>query len=124
MERAAAVRMAHDCVERLRQDPNNVPLRERFARLLAEQLGDPDRAIDQLKLLLNMPDQPRSRRAEWLSLIAAFHLKHREDPGAGRAMLEQIVRDYSDTPQAFAARRRLQLLRQPSRSGQTHLNAQ
>lgn len=116
MERAAAVRVAHDCVQRLQQDPNNIQVRERFARLLAEHLGDPDKGIEQLKLLLEMPDQPRTRRAEWLSLIAAFHLKHRDDSAAGRAMLEQIVRDYSDTPQAFAARRRLQLLRQPSRS--------
>jgi hypothetical protein len=72
------------------------------------------KAIQQLELLLGLKDQPRTRRAEWLSLIAALHLKHREDPEAGRAVLEQILREFEDTPQAFAARRRLELLSRQS----------
>jgi hypothetical protein len=90
-DRNAAFRTANDCVARLRQDPNNVAIREKFARLLAEQLDQADVAIDQLNLLLGMPDQPEAKRANWLSLIAAWHLKYRQNTAAGEAVLEQII---------------------------------
>jgi hypothetical protein len=109
-ERAQALRTANDCVERLRLDPNNTTIRERFARVLADQLDSPDKAIDQLQLLVGLSSQPESKRAEWMGLIAAFHLKHRKDTEAGRAVLEKIVNEFPRLPQALAARRRLQLL--------------
>ena len=109
-ERHKAAESANACVETLKRDPNNVPARERLARLFAEQLDQPDRGIEQVTLLLDMPDQPDARRAEWLSLVAAWHIKHRQDTDAGRKTLDRLIREFPQSPQAFAARRRLRLL--------------
>jgi len=66
--------MATACVERLKLDPNNVPAREKLARIFSERLNQPERGIEQITELLNMPDQPEPKRAEWLSLSAAWHI--------------------------------------------------
>jgi hypothetical protein len=116
LERHQAAETANNCVEILQQAPNNVPARERLARLLAEHLDQPDRGIEQLTLLLEMPDQPEARRAEWLGLIAAWHIRHRQDTEAGRKALERLLAEFPKSPQAFAARRRLQLLDADSRA--------
>jgi hypothetical protein len=109
-ERHKAAEAANECVEILKQDSNNVPARERLARLFAERLDQPDLGIEQATLLLDLPDQPDARRAEWLGLIAAWHIRYRHDPENGRKALEQLIREFPNSPQAFAARRRLQLL--------------
>jgi hypothetical protein len=116
MERHQAAADANTCIERLKQTPDNVPARERLARLLAEHLDQPNQGIEQVTLLLDMPDQPDARRAEWLSLIAAWHIRYREDIDAGREALQRLIREFPKSPQAFAARRRLQLLDAAARS--------
>src|SRR5262249_25704691 len=98
---------ADRCVERLRQNPNDVEAREKFATILAEGLGEADLAVDQLDLLLALPDQPVRKSAEWLARSAAWQIKYRHDPAAARLRLEQLVREFPQTPQAFAAQRRL-----------------
>ena len=110
MERHKAAEEANACVEILEADPKNVPARERLARLFAEHLDQPDLGLEQVTLLLEMPDQPDSRRAEWLGLIAAWQIRYRHDSDAGRKALERLIREFPQTAQAFAARRRLQLL--------------
>jgi hypothetical protein len=116
MERHKAAEEANACVEILEADPKNVPARERLARLFAEHLDQPDLGIEQATLLLEMPDQPDSRRAEWLGLIAAWQIRYRHDSDAGRKTLERLIREFPQSAQAFAARRRLQLLNaQPRR---------
>jgi len=110
IERKRAAQLANSCVERLKLSPNNVHVRERLARIFAEQMGRSDLAMEQIQLLLGMPDQPDSRRAEWLGLTAAWHLKYRHDPEAGRNALERLLREFPQTPQALAARRRLELM--------------
>jgi len=105
-----AVAAANACVSTLNQNPNNIPVRERLAHLFAEQLNQPDLGIQQLDLLLNVPGQPESKRAEWLAAIAAWHIKYRHDPDTARPLLERIVQEFPRTPQALAAQRRMQLL--------------
>lgn len=105
-----AVSQANQCVEKLKQDPNNVPAREKLAIVFAEQLGKAEPAIEQLGLLLGMADQPVPKCAEWLGQMAAWHIKYRRDWDAARQALERLVRDYPQTPQALAARRRLNLM--------------
>ncbi len=114
-DRDKAVKAANACVEKLKQDPNNVPAREKLARILVEGLQQVDQGLEQLGLLLDMPDQPEAKRAEWLGLTAAWHIKHRQDVATGRKVLERLLREFPQTPQAFAARRRLQLLDVPAR---------
>lgn len=106
----AAASAARQCVERLTKHPNDIETRERLARLLAEQLNQVDQGLEQLQLLLGLPGQPGAKRAQWLSLVAAWHLRYRNDRATGREYLERLVREHPESPQAFAARRRLFLL--------------
>jgi hypothetical protein len=110
LDRRKAATLANQCVEKLTRSPNDVPARQRLARLLAEHLDQADSGLEQLRLLLEMPGQPESLRVEWLSLMAAWHLKYRQDEPAARAALERVLRDFPGTPQALAATRRLQLM--------------
>lgn len=110
LDRSAAADMANNCVEKLKLDPNNISARVKLARLFAEQLDQPDLGIEQIHLLLGLPDKPETTRAEWLGLIAAWNIKYRDDPETGRFILERILEEFPNTPQALAARRRLQLL--------------
>jgi hypothetical protein len=57
-----------------------------------------------------MPDSPESKRAEWLGLIAAWHLKFNHDPETARQIMERVVTEFPNSPQALAARRRLNLM--------------
>jgi hypothetical protein len=110
LDRRKAATLANQCVERLTRNPDDAPARQRLARLWAEHLDQADLGLEQLRLLLEMPGQPESLRVEWLSLMAAWHLKYRQDEPAAREALELVLRDFPHTPQALAARRRLQLL--------------
>jgi hypothetical protein len=110
LERYKAAELANACVEKLKQDPNNVSAREKLARLFAEQLGRADLGLEQITLLLDMPDQPEGRRAEWLGLCAAWQLKYQHDLPAAREILQRLVREFPHTPQALAARRRIRLI--------------
>jgi len=105
-----ATAQADRLVERLRRDPNDAEAREQFATILAERLGEADLAIEQLDLLLAMPDQRVRKSAEWLARSAAWQLKYRHDPVAARVRLERLVREFPQTTQAFAAQRRLNLM--------------
>jgi hypothetical protein len=117
LEKEDAVAAANACVGTLKQNPNNVPARERLARLFTERLQQPDLGIEQITLLLNMPEQPEGQRAEWLGLLAAWQIKYRQDSEAARGILERIMREFPKTPQALAAQRRLQLLDAELRGG-------
>ena len=107
-----ATEMATACVERLKQDPNNVPAREKLARLFSERLEKAELGIEQMTQLLDLPDQPDAKRAEWLGLTAAWHIKYRRDLDNGRKVLERVIREFPESPQAFAARRRIRLMDQ------------
>ena len=109
IERHKAAESAKDCVRMLEKDPDYVPAREKLARLLAEHLGQPEPAIEQLTLLLEMNGQPEAQRAEWLSLMAAWHFKYRHDLATGFRLLERVTREFPNTPQALAALHRLRL---------------
>jgi hypothetical protein len=109
VDRAEAARQANQLAERLRQDPNEVAVREKLAVVLAEQLQKADLGIEQLELLLAMPDQPEAKTAHWLSLMAAWQIRYRQDWAAAGPLLERLVRDYPQSPQAFLAQRHLNL---------------
>lgn len=107
---AEARARAETCVERLRDDPNRLDAREEFARLLAGPLGQPATAIDQLELLVAMSNQPERRRAEWIALIASWQEHRLRDVSAARQTWQRLIRNFPQTPQAFAAQRKLSLL--------------
>ncbi len=111
ISRARATEMATECVEKLKLDPNNIPAREKLARIFTENLFQPDLGIEQIALLLEMPDQTEHKRAEWLGTIAAWHIRYRNDPESGRIALERLVIEFPKTPQALVAQRRIRLMR-------------
>ena len=106
---------ANRCVEKLKQDPDNVTAREELARLFAERLERPELGIEQIELLLEMPAQPQQKVAEWLSLMAAWQFKYRHNAEEARNILERLVREYPQSAQAFAAQRHLKLMEVESR---------
>jgi hypothetical protein len=110
LDPAAAAAEANRCVEKLRRDPNDAPPRERLARLLAEHLSQAEAGIQQLELLLGMDGQPENKRAEWLTMVGAWHQQYRGDRAAARAAFERLIREFPSSPQALAARRRLEWL--------------
>jgi hypothetical protein len=110
MTQDQATKLANSYVEKLKENPNNIYAREKLARTLAEQLDQALLGIEQITLLLDMPDRSDAERAEWLGLIAAWHIKYCQDVDNGRKFLERLVQEFPNSPQAFAARRRLELL--------------
>jgi tetratricopeptide (TPR) repeat protein len=106
----SAVELANELVAKLCQDPNQIGARERLARVLSEKLGKHATAIEQLELLIGMPQAEEKKKAEWLSWIAAWQLQHLHDQESGCKTLERLVHEYPQTPQAFAAQRRLNLI--------------
>lgn len=97
-------------VEQLTRNPNDVSAREELARLFAENLERVELGIEQIRLLLGMPDQPPSKRAEWLCLIAAWQLRDQDASEVARDTLRRIISEHPQSPQAFAAQRRLSLM--------------
>lgn len=87
------------------------PTGEKLARLLAEPLGKVDMAVDQIELLLGMGNQPGVKRVEWLTLIAGWQLQLLQDETAAMETLTKIIADLPNTPQAFSAQRRLNLIK-------------
>jgi len=108
--RVEAAAAANDCVNRLKADPDDIGTREKLACLFAQQLGRADLGIEQSRLLLEMPGQPESKMAEWLAQIGAWQLKYLRNVEAGRKTLQQLIDEYPQSPQAFAAQRRLSLM--------------
>ncbi len=105
-----AMSRANRCVEKLERDPNDVAVREELAGIFADQLGQVDLAIEQIELLIEMPEQPAAKIAQSLALLASWQIKYRSDEKAARKLLEQLVHEHSQSPQAFAAQRQLVLM--------------
>jgi hypothetical protein len=115
LSREAARELAVELVEALKTDPDDAPSRERFARLLAEHLNQPQAALDQLNLLLGMPGMAADLKAGWLLLGAKWHLRYTRRIEEAQQQLEQLLDQHADSPHAFEAQRRLNLLRMEAR---------
>ena len=110
MSKHEASAEANRLSDRLRDDPNNFEVRERLAILLAENLGQVNLGIEQLRLMTSMPEAHGEKAAKWLAQIASWerHLNNNEQKF--RALLNEIIRLYPKTTPALAARRQLQLI--------------
>jgi hypothetical protein len=110
LPRDEAAYIAKQCVDALKKNPDDVTARERFARVLADSLGDAKTAIEQLELLLAMPKQPAEKRADWLLTIANWHGRYRNDLDSARLVYQEVMRDFPDSRYAVMAQCRLNLL--------------
>ncbi len=107
----STVALVNQLSEALTRNPQNISDREKLARLLAEPLGKVELAVEQIELLLGMGNQPDVKRVEWLTLIAGWQLQLLNDETAAMETLAKIIADFPNTPQAFAAQRRLNLIK-------------
>jgi hypothetical protein len=107
--REIATQEANECVERLTANPNDIGAREYLATLLAESLDRVASAIEQLDLLLAMPNQPENQRANWLMTQANWHVRLRNDLEAARAIWQRVVAEFPQSHEAFDAQRRIYL---------------
>lgn len=110
MDKGKATSLANACVEQLKQNPDNVMAREKLARTFAEHLNKAPLGIEQIQLLLDMPNRSETEKAGWLGLIAAWQIKYCNDLDAATGFLERLVREFPNSVQALAARRRLELI--------------
>ena len=110
VDKERALQMANACVEELTLDPNNIPAREKLAWLLAERLNKVEQGLEQIVLLLNLPEQPDAKHAEWLNLMGLWQINYRQDLESGRKILERVIREFPQSQEAATARRRLQSL--------------
>jgi hypothetical protein len=109
-EKKEAAARANQCVEKLHEDPDDMAVREELARLLAERLDRAGAAIEQIELLLNMPQASDDQAAGWMGLLAAWRIKYLGDLQKGRETMEELIRRYPQSTHAFAARRRINLM--------------
>jgi tetratricopeptide (TPR) repeat protein len=110
MSRQEAFARSQQCVQRLQSNPDDIAAREELARLWAEELDQVEMGVEQLDLLLAMRGVAPAKAAEWLGLLASWHLRYPQNLPAARAVLERLVRLHPQSPQGFAAQRRLNLL--------------
>ena len=102
---------------RLRENPGDIPVRERLGHVLAENLGELAAGIEHLQTLQQMPEATPEQKAAWLGTIAGWHLQIGQDREAARWVLEELVRDYPGSPEAkFGARRLNELTEAPGAS--------
>lgn len=111
-DKRAATLEANRLTARLQDDPNDLNARERLAILLAERLSHVNLGIDQLRLMLKLPEVPPERAGKWLAQIAEWERHLKKNEKAFRSILAEIIRDYPQTSFAMSARRQLELLEQ------------
>jgi hypothetical protein len=112
MPRDLAVAQANQYSEKLRKNPNDMAARENLARLMAEQLDKVDAALEQMELLLDMPNKTPQQAAGWLNLMAGWQIRFRHDAPAAQRLLERLMKEFPESMEAFTAQRRLNFLRQ------------
>ncbi len=101
---------SQECIAQLTANPDDTATREELAHVWAEELGQIEMAVEQLELLMSMPRTPAAKMAEYLGLIAQWHLKFPQNIPAATAAMERLARQYPNAPQALAARRRLKVM--------------
>lgn len=108
-------KLAERLQKRLNEDPADVSARERLAVVCATHFQEAGQAIKHLNYLLEHAAPSQKKEVEWLNLLATWQLKYNNDLGSARAALEQIVRKFPKTLDAFNAQRRLHVLELESR---------
>lgn len=101
---------ANRLTARLQDNPNDHEVRERLALLLAERLGHIKLGAEQLRLIIKQDDVPAECRAKCLSHLANWERRFNKNETGFKNILNEILRDFPNTTQAYSARRQLQLM--------------
>ncbi|HEX7858853.1 MAG TPA: hypothetical protein VF773_00860 [Verrucomicrobiae bacterium] len=108
--RPDAIAEANRLSEKLTADPNDIPAREKLAYVLGEKLSKINLAVEQLNLLLDLPDATDEQKSKWLAQIASWEFNRDKDSEKFQSALRALLRRYPQTSHAFAAQRRLFLM--------------
>ena len=106
-----AAQLAADYVKHLQQHPQDTDAREKLAVIYAEHYQRLDMATMELNQLINEPNQPPKRVAQWLNLLANLQMKGGADFETVRETLETIVQRFPGLPAAEIAQTRLSRLK-------------
>ena len=98
-------------VKHLEQHPLDTEVREKLAVIYARHYQRLDMATMELNQLVNEPNQPPKRVAQWLSLLANLQIKGGADFDTVRETLETIVQRFPGLPAAEIAQSRLTRLK-------------
>ena len=117
--RSEAIAEANRLSDKLTDDPNDIATREKLAFVLGEKLERIDLAVEQLRLLRDLPDTTEEQNAKWLAQIASWEFNRDQNIGKFQAALKDLVQQYPHTSHAIAAGRRLYLLEMDTAEQQT-----
>ncbi len=102
--------LAEELATHLHSHPHDNHAREQLAMIYAEHFHRVDLAAEQLEELIAQPEQPAKHVAQWLHLLAFFHVKHGENLALADAALVRIQELFPGTLYAEqAAQRRARL---------------
>jgi outer membrane protein assembly factor BamD (BamD/ComL family) len=100
-------KLAAAYVKHLEQHPLDTEVREKLAIIYADHYQRLDLATNELKQLIEYPNQPAKRVAHWLNLLADLQVRHGADYDMVRETLEKVVERFSNSAMAELARARL-----------------
>jgi len=100
-------KQAADYVKHLEQHPQDTEAREKLAVIYARHYQRLDLAGQELEQLIDDPNQPTKRVAQWLNLLADLQIEGGADYDTARVTLEKIVERFPDWAVADIARSRL-----------------
>jgi hypothetical protein len=108
------------CVKCLEKDPNDLGERLKCARLLACELGEPALAIEQLDLLLDLPETAPQQRAKWRLEKACWQHHLLGDEMTASRTFETVILECPQSREAFQAQQELNLIHALQRLRQNH----
>ena len=100
-------KLAAAYVKHLEQHPLDTEAREELAKIYADHYQRLDMATIELNQLIEMPNQPAKRVAQWLNLLADLQVRHGANYESVRGTLERIIERFPDLAAGEMARNRL-----------------
>lgn len=103
--------VAGEYVHHLEQHPQDTEAREKLAVIYADHFQRLDLAADQLRQLIEQPNQPARQVIHWLNLLADLQIRHGAGYDPAWQTLAQIIERYPNQAAADVARNRMDLLK-------------
>jgi hypothetical protein len=104
-------KLAADYVKHLQQHPLDTEVREKLAILYARHYQRLDLAALELAQMINEPNQPAKRVAQWLNLLADLQIHGGADYKTASETLHTIIERFPGLPVAERAQSRLNILK-------------
>lgn len=99
----SAEEQAEALIQQLALHPGDLMAREELALVYARDLGEVDKAREQVERLLQSEGAPHKRVIHWLILLADINVKYAGDEAAAAAALDRIIKRFPKLPAAQQA---------------------